>query len=252
VAMGVNLEFIRLEDLRIVTQQLANFSYAGGTYSIGEYFDVRYPLMEPIFCMKNTTVMPSHTPRSLLKFCVIVVGNTFGLPVFNHYGSNPYIPSYCSCSTTGRTDEVCQEFNLMTGLVFFKNKQNLDVSNRDLRDLTLSKLKSKLKAGLTDVGLFSLFAVLKKFPTYSDFNRAAYNASFLTVSSNYIEKCTGQCLKNTFEFCTVKNQTSGSNITCSLLVFNSQDTIDRTVSDYKYQLQNGSCSASMVIPENDW
>ena len=251
VAMGVNLGYVELSDLRIVTQQLANFSYADGMYTIGEYFDVRYPLMEPVFCMKNMTEMPIHTPKSLLNFCVVVIGNSFTLPIFNHYGSSAHHPSYCDCATVGR-DEVCQEFNLLTGVLFFKNKEVIQPSGRnfDLRDLTLSKLKYNLKNVLTDAGLFNIFTVLKRFPTYSALNRAAYNASYYTVSSNY--KCTGECLERTFEFCTVTNQTSGNNITCSLLMFNSQDTIDRTVSDYKYQLFNGSCSPNMLIPSAYW
>jgi hypothetical protein len=251
VAMGVNLGYVQLEDLRFVTQELANFSYAGATYSIGEYFDVRYPLMDPIFCMKNSSELPPNTPHSLLQFCVIIVGDTLALPVFNHYGTSSFAPSYCGCTTTGR-NEICQEFNLLTGIVFFINKQDFSIGGRNIHNiLNMNKLKVIFKEALTDIGLFSLFAVLGKFPDYASFNRAAYNASFLTVSSNY--KCTGNCLKNNFEFCTVANQTnSASNITCSLLIFNSQSAIDRTVSSYKYQLLNGSCSSSMLIPEYDW
>jgi hypothetical protein len=251
VAMGINLNFLELDTLRTVGQKSSPFSYKNITYVLGEYFDVRYPSMDALFCVHNVTDLPLGLSKSLRAFCVLTMGNSFALPLLNHHGFDENITSYCSCDTGSGSQQACQSFNLLAGVAFFKNTKEIPTTIDFWKNGNTDK--AKIEEGFANLGLFDIFELLNRFPNYATMNRQAYNASYYTISSNYV--CDEQCVQQAFEFCRVHNSSSKSasaNESCSLLMFNVQDLTTRTISDYKYQLINGSCSKSLAISASSW
>lgn len=229
-AMAVNYGILKIATLKIVDKEPRTFVYRNVSYSIAQYYDVRYPLMATISCLQNTSVIP-HTQQQFQTVCFYVMGETFALPVFNHYGASPKEPVFCNCNNDIGSSRACNEFNLLSGLVFYKN--------------TFHSIKDNNKTEiLKDFGLFNLMSLLEKYQTYRLFNKAAYNASYIGAATNY-EPSQG-AITDAFNFCSV------GNITCSLFLFNSFGPTDFEVSNYKYQVFNGSCANSTSISDADW
>lgn len=229
-AMAVNYGVIPINNLKVVDKELRTFTYRNVSYTIAQYYDVRYPLMATVSCLKNTSVIP-HTQAQFETLCFYVMGETFALPVFNHYGASPKEPTFCNCNNDIGSSRACNEFNLLSGLIFYKsNFQKIQHSN-----------KTEI---LKDFGLFNLMTLIDKYPTYRLFNKAAYNVSFLGAASQY-EPTQGD-VTDAFNFCSLGNET------CSLFLFNSFDPTGFEVSNYKYQVFNGSCANSTSISDSDW
>jgi hypothetical protein len=97
-----------------------------------------------------------------------------------------------------------------------------------------------------------LFEVLLLYDgDYSAFNNASYEASWTLAADIFGEQyptyTTSSWYSNIFDFCKLSAVS-----TCSMLVFNSQNFLSQSVSDYKFQLINGSCANSVLISGNDW
>jgi len=88
------------------------------------------------------------------------------------------------------------------------------------------------------------------YTDYRDFNYASYNATWGAATIAYGRKSpnttTSSYIKNSFNFCNIKITT------CSIAVFHSTDQSSQLISQYKYQLTNGSCSDSFTIPNSDY
>jgi hypothetical protein len=240
VALGVNFGIVPFKTLRVVSKTLANFTYSDVVYNIGEYFDVRYSSMQSLFCINNITAIPEGE-KGLTQLCVLTIGTTFVLPVFNPYGQDIAKPDYCTCNSKVGYTPACSEFNFLMGYVFYRT--GVDIDQISIEQIAV-QIKTNTSSVLQKFGLFNLLETLLSFPNYQDFNIAAYNASFLTAVPEYA--CDVNCLSEAFSFCKVNNNT------CSMVAWNSADAMSNTVSPYKYQLVNGSCSDSMVIPADNW
>eukprot|EP01034_Spumella_vulgaris_P021988 gene21988-28075_t len=234
-AMAVNYGVLPMSTLKVVDYNVKSFLHGGVNYTLGQYYDVRYRLMDTITCMVNASVIPPHSEGHLYqRLCFYVVGETFALPVFNHYGADPTAPVYCDCEQPVGSSLDCQEFNLLSGLVFYRYAGNAT-------KIVLGALNSDLKA----FGLFNLLDLAAKYPNYRSFNRAAYNASYITSASAFVP--TTADLESAYSFCRIN-----VNQTCSLQMFNSFQATSYEVSDYKYQVFNGSCKNSTSIPTLSW
>ncbi len=201
------------------------------TYVIGQYFDLRYPTMNPIFCMYNNTPVQQGSVTSL---CFYLLGTTVTLPVFNHFGVSIVEPVYCDCYNGIGGEGVCQKFDLMTALLFYKIVINPNAPQGSI----VAQIANLVKVVLKNNG-------------YPNLNRAAYNASWGAAAIAYgsvspSEK-TASWYSDAFDFCNI-----GGGITCSLAVFHASDNLNQLVSTYKYQLSNGSCTDSFTIPPDDW
>jgi len=101
-----------------------------------------------------------------------------------------------------------------------------------------------------------LALAVAQFPSYSDFNRAAYNVSFASaaVGSDIFDPIlnTSEWITNAFQFCNLSVLGVVDNPVCSIIVFNSFDYISNQVSDYHFNLENGSCTNSFSIDEVYW
>ena len=229
-AMAVNYGVVPINVLKLVDKETRSFVYRNVSYAIAQYYDERYPLMATISCLQNTSVIP-RSQQQFQTVCFYVLGETFALPVFNHYGASPKEPTFCNCNNDIGSSRACNEFNLLSGLVFFRNQVDYKlISNKD--------------EVLKDFGLFNLMALLEKYQNYRLFNKAAYNASYLGAASEYTP--TEADVTDAFSFCSV------GNITCSMFVFNSFDPTGFEVSNYKYQVFNGSCANSTSISDTNW
>lgn len=243
-AMGINFRVQTPSTLRIIdSASRAFFRYQGIDFEIAQYFDIRFSTMEPILCIHNTSALPSTYSNILQLFCVNVIGSTFTLPILNHFGSSSISPQYCECGVHENLadSEACREFNFLTGLVFYRN-----VVKTNGRDFNFQKLirSFNITKTLDELGLFSLFTILNKYEDYQTFNRDAYNASFYTASLT--SACKGaSCMSSALKFCNIGSASSPD--LCSMVIFNSLDYTCHTVSLFKYQLNNGSCTNSMVI-----
>ncbi len=234
-AMAVNLGILQVADLGIASTDFYSFTYQNVSYLTGQYFDVRYPNMDTIVCIQNTTHFPAGV-KGVTSLCMYLVGQTLALPVFNHFGTDKSFPVYCDCATTGKSSE-CQEFNLLAGLMFYP-------APPDSASTTTKEL-------LQGTGVFNLVRLVTKHSSYTELNRQAYNASFAAAAPAYGQEAsymtTSSWRKGAFKFC----QLSASSI-CSLLVFNSLDGISKKVSVFKYQIANGSCFNSISVDDYYW
>jgi TRAP-type C4-dicarboxylate transport system permease small subunit len=225
-AFAVNSGILDVTSLYRSGSDSYNFEFSNVSYVAGEYFDIRYSAMKPILCMYNTSVAP---PGYLESLCFYFIGSTVSLPVFNHFGLSSMNPVYCSCSNGNGKSGGCDSFNLMASLVYYPtsvNAQNLEAAIEDQISLLLK--------------------ALKKFPSYNEFNRQSFNATWGAASIAYGRQSpavkTTSWIKNAFSFCDI-----GTN-DCGLTVFHSVDLASQLVSVYKFQLSNGSCHDSFTIP----
>lgn len=152
----------------------------------------------------------------------------------------PPAPCARSPSLSGQS-QACQVFNFIPGLLYFNS-----ASTRSLDITTLfSDAANNTQAILNALGLFNLMELVASFPSYYAFNQAAYNASYLAITPSY--SCNQQCLESAFAFCRLNANTS-----CSIFAFNMDSSVSSGISQYKYQLTNGSCSNSMTVPLDVW
>jgi hypothetical protein len=233
LSMAVNMGFLRLDDLsRIFTVEYPMY-LQNTTYLLGEYFDNRNLEMIPIWCLYNATAIPSGKPN-MQSLCFYLYDTVVALPVFNHLGVSYNQPEYCDCATVGKSFE-CNAFNLLSGLVYFP----LTISSSNILELLTNQIPE-------------LFEVLLLYDgDYSAFNNASYEASWTLAADIFGEQyptyTTSSWYSNIFDFCKLSAVS-----TCSMLVFNSQNFLSQSVSDYKFQLINGSCANSVLISGNDW
>lgn len=247
LAVSINLGMLDIRLLRPVSQRQGYFAYNGVNYAFGDYFDIRFPTMLPLYCMRNVTLIPvgSNYPEHL---CVYAQGTTFALPVFNHYGASTDHPAPCRCESPVGQGDACNEFNLISALVFYQNDMNVDTdfASFSANNRILQNLQGNLTNKLQDLGLFNLFSLLSKYPDYQTFNYRSYNASYWTINLSQNET-EGQCRYAFLDFCLLEDGQI-----CSIAAFNSFDFTSKAVSLYKYQLFNGSCRNSEAIPYETW
>jgi len=205
-------------------------------YTISEYTDIIYPGMDPLVCI--------HENSSLFKtasstVCGVRVGATVALPILDQWGSNgskfDALPCACQCESVGGPGEgwtdYCDVFDLLLSLMMF-NEDNLSTNMVNLLQVQ-SQARSFHNA---DDGLIV----------------AAYNASFTNAALSYTNDnpllSSPEWLAGAFDFCLIDEV----NVGCTLLTFNIFDNYSTTVSDYAYQLNNGSCTNSISISDYSW
>ena len=238
-ATAVNLGVMSIDDL-LLAQYLDIYitlptNQGNATYQLNEYFDVRYNTMTPIVCMRNVTPVPSSI--NITSLCVVNVAySAVVLPVFNHYGDgNSKVPAYCDCKNRQGRSANCDYFDFLSTYVVY----NLSVSYH------------------LDQTMLYLGTAVAKAGSYREFSRLAYNASFAAaaIRNDYYDPImnTTEWLRDAFQFCNISGLHGVTSYPiCSVMVFNSYDYISRQVSDYHYNLFNGSCSDTLSISSSNW
>ena len=180
--------------------------------------------MTPISCfLLASDVQFVGVPGALYQgscFFSLKGSNAYGVPVFNHFGYTNQYPSYCSCDNgagPGATNDNCNVFDLMVGFLVYnptKYNPNFEFDNPYM-DLVYNMPVSNI--------------------SYS-----AYNAMYAAMQTNFTANSTFR--ENAYAFC------NSSWATCSLVTLEVYDDINRAVSDYYYELAEGSCRNTMTIP----
>lgn len=229
-ALAVNLGVMELSNLGLAGDFYYPIQINNVSYIVAEYFDTRYTAMKPIVCLHNTTKVTSRT-GGVTQACFVLIGATLALPTFDHFGLSTNLPDKCICSTNGHK-AGCQLFNFLLTLIFFPIGDRGSIYSE-----TLSQI-------------ITLVRLMGNFDSYTDLNDAAYDAAWGGASylyQNQSSKVTSKSwLKQSFDFCSVGTSD------CQMIIINPFDAVSQLVSEYKFQLYNGSCSDSFSIPQDEW
>jgi hypothetical protein len=220
--MAVNLGILDFDQLVEIPGYSSNYTYAGTPYNVSRYFNPKYPGMSEFSCIKDID----------LKKCIVSIGATYAIPLFNHMGQNGILPQPCFCSSINVSELdnqyfPCNMFYLMSGLMFWP------------------------EAMFSPNAAFEM--ILKYNESISLINELSYNASFWASywgqqSPNRVE-FNGQTTRQlNYQFC---NTSYG---TCSLITFSSFDSyLDNfAISDSYFQLRYGACRDTISTTEEAW
>lgn len=75
VAMAVNLGILTVSDLQKASAAVIPITFNNVNYLIGQYFDVRAPLMQSIYCLTNASEIPAGT-FGVRNLCLLLAGTT--------------------------------------------------------------------------------------------------------------------------------------------------------------------------------
>lgn len=242
IAVAVNVGIMDVSNLGAAGYSILPFEYQSVNYTFGQYFDIRYPTMKTVYCIVNQSAVPppaeDGTLQGIKQLCFYALGNTLGLPVINSFGNSSANPVRCDCTKPVGYSSYCNIVNLIPSLVFYKYDGTVQY---DLTDI---------KKTMQQLGLFNLLKLYFNYPSYEDLNVAAYEATFAAVAEAYGKMDpllkTSSWLKNAYKFCSIGKQT------CSILAYNVYSPEEHSISTYKYQLLNGSCTDSITISNTDW
>eukprot|EP01033_Poteriospumella_lacustris_P021587 gene21587-16055_t len=224
------MNYIPMSFLTVISTFVVPFRYRGVTYTIGEYFDLRYASMKALYCIWNTTAIPTTDEDRYLpqQLCFIPYGATFTLPTFNPFGTSYTSPDACVCdkARSGHSD-ACNSFNFLLGLVLYRNGDsdlNVVQTLRGLVSGTISPQEVNVTNILAEFGLFSLVDNVAQYPSYPAYNRAAYASSYYTAyvgsggngtSSGTSSGTANEEVSSSYEdFCQLDD---GSGTTCSMI-----------------------------------
>eukprot|EP01034_Spumella_vulgaris_P038066 gene38066-46973_t len=95
-ALAVNQGILLVRNMGIGAATKYNIPVGSVTYSVGQYFDRRFPTMEPITCLRNVTAIPGDAKIQMTDICFVKKAVTIvALPVFHHYGASTEYPEEC-------------------------------------------------------------------------------------------------------------------------------------------------------------
>ena len=228
-AVAVNEGVMLLTSLEKLTNSTFPFVQDGVRYNVSNYYDARYPGMNPIYCAINLDtefIVLDAQDYPLVLYntsCGLEFPNqTYSVPIFNHFGYSQDYPSYCACQDglgPGATEDACSGFDLMAGVILYDNTQDADFADGN----PFIDLANKVPINLM--------------------NPAAYDAMYMAVSSHYTDQYEDLDARlQAYEFC---NVSYGS---CTLVTISLFDDANTAVTDYYHQLLRGSCSDSISIP----
>jgi len=214
IAFAVNNHILDYNSLEEVTGTGRTIDFNGTTIKTTEMFFNRYPGHKTIECstVDNKVV------------CGMLFGDTFALPIFNHYGASFDYPLSCNCSLGFGTELYCNVFDFMVGVIFY-----------NIND-TYTSPDNKIHP--------NAWATMNLAYRYSDpkeLNRRAFNASY--AATMYGEYTDPKWRETAYEFC----HSEEFNTSCSILLFNAYDDVSFTASEFYYQVKLGACNDSFTV-----
>jgi hypothetical protein len=220
-AMAVNLGILDFNDIVQIQSVNSTLTVDNVAYNYSDYYDPKFPGMRPITCIYTED----------RQFCTIRMGLVFTIPFFHHQGNNSQLPQQCICGEISVEDlenpySDCNVFKFIAGVTFWQTN-------------------------VPD----PLFRIIEYYNySFSTINDLSYQAAFVSSywgqTSQEKEYLNSESyLQNAFSFCNIT--TDGP---CSILTVSAFDTseFDWTVSKYYYQLQRGTCSASLTPSPVNW
>jgi hypothetical protein len=241
-AVAVNMGFEGLDQLIPVTAEADVIEFEGSTHIGQQFVDIRYPEMTPIYCVLKVDGMVDGDLTYALSsnisdpLCMITYQQGVYIPLTNHMGNSFEKVEACDCNSAIGKSKTCNDFNLMLSLVAFPKTSS----------------GSGVSAGLTSgnqVDKACLYRSLELFGRYNDSFKKLNNASYEAAATGVLTSLntSARIEGNDFSFCQLSDGTK-----CSLLTYFTLDEMRKTISPHQYMLQEGSCSAAMIIPEETW
>ena len=223
---AINSGVLEFDEIVEIPAFRSKYVYDGVVYNVSNYFDPKYPGMEPLAC-----IVSSDANAAIANSCVLRVSPfAYGFPLFNHIGNNLDLPQPCICSELSadylsHPNSLCNEFFLLSGFLFYN---------------------STLPSPLIEV-------FLKANSTYL-LNKQSFNATFAasyfgqnSVNRSYLESESYRAAA--YEFCYTAKYGG-----CSIVTFTSFDLAQYNwaINSYYYQLQTGACRNTLYISYDDW
>jgi hypothetical protein len=217
-ALAVNLGFVKTSHFEKTSSGFTLGTYnSDSVVEVDSLFDPRFPRMQPILCF---TVSAGDGSGGLPDLgsgatdfegkCVLRLGDVVIIPAFNHFGSQ--------CQQCGSsTDDYCNEFDVVSSFVYFPSILNTSATDDDFNDDEYD-----------DTNMIETMKLFNKYPNSKDLNDAVFDAY------NIISYTDGTYSWD-FGFCDYK---------CSLISLNSYDGLNKAMSPYFYNLDEGHCKDS--------
>lgn len=214
VATAVNAGLLDVRTLsRLMWTSDGDFVRNNITYSDGVFYDSRFPGMFPIFCVYSNPARDD----AVSDFCLVIWNElAYGFPLFTEFGANGTFPQPCSCTDDTGTSAACNEFNLLTGFLFFNLP--FDDSTAYLLDLVFASTSNQ--------------AIVAN----------AHNAMVASILSSSFGD-SSQFINETFrseayDWCNV------SGVGCSIFAYNMKDPYTQ-INNYYLQIFEASCSDTL-------
>jgi hypothetical protein len=250
-AFAVNIGILNsdfLETVLPVGGETVYIEFRGTVYTYVQNYDVRYPGMDPIGCIVNFNLYPPE-----LFFCVVELGSTFVIPIFNSAGNDFYAPEYCDWYVLAarNVSTAFLYFELYHVCIFMNSTDPAVGTSRNCNEFSffISVLAAPLSPGFTSF-LDCLQPLMEMFYTrylvpimessatedswildaYLNLNKDAYPAQWYSVGSP--NNAVVMQEKDLLGFC-------GFN--CTMFTLYAGDQYNQATSIYFYQLINGSC-----------
>ena len=257
IAMAVNLGYISLETLETAQTQydpvvlLTDDTYITNvTYSMSQYFDLRYASMSPIMCIRNLTQAPSNYMTVLCMLDLPLTFELYAVPIFNSGGiaTGTGFDS-CSCSQDSIFDLNCDTFHLISGMWFYNDLFFYDTFAMYLKTIAAYPSYHAFNEAMTPALYFLEFKILSSYDLPDEKN----------VSEQVLLPCTlssipGSSSSSSSSSSTDEAYRRANSYTCTVLGINSFDynSANNQVSDHHYILKRGSCNDSLSIPRHTW
>jgi hypothetical protein len=219
-ATAINLGILVATELHLVKNTLSTVEHKGKIFEYGSFYYPRFPGMEAIIC-----VIKGDQEYA----CSLSLGNNlYGLPVFNHFGSNITTPTPCNClgdKSNELLTQLCNQFTFLPGLVFYE----WDYPATEAESLT-SLLNLILDAEVSGTTLTA----------------NAFYATNDAVNLVNLQKNDSDWRKDVYAFC---NDVAEPNTRCSVSsFFIGHETSE--ISDFFYPLYYGACNDSFTVSKD--
>lgn len=214
-AHALNVGVLLTETLTEIVTDRIDILFNGITYIGQSFVNPNFPGMAPVYCISY-----QNTPH-----CVLLIGQVYGIPIYNHAGASTEWPEPCDCATLTQEElddrnNNCNLFQFITGFLFFNTLSNYPLI--------------ALGTSITGVEL----------------NNAAFNATFMGSkwginSQNYTELNVAWRREDAYRFCNV------SGYSCSFLTFSSYGG-NNVISGYFYNVPTGACRDTISTSYEVW
>ncbi len=255
-AIAVNIGVITAAELVAISGFEADIPYAGHIFTVSTYYNPKFPSMTPMVCIRgsktaftnssndsfqnySTSIGSSsnldddNSDGQKLFLCGLGFGNTYAVPIFNHFGANETYPVACDCSNSenlnlGSPFANCNKFNLISGVFYWNTSDPIPI-----------------------------LELLTRYDfNYTQLNAAAFQASFIDSYWGIVSPFSKTLFQSpeyraqSYAFC---NSTIYG--LCSMAIFSSFDDdfqANWAISEYYYILSNGACRDSITPKKDDW
>ena len=223
-AFAVNYAILFTFDLQEILATRSEISYNGVIYNSSTYVNPNYPGMEPIYCINFEDI----------DHCAVSIGAQYGLPFFNHMGSNETFPSPCNCSSLTDAQladkyNECNLFKFISGVLLYNN-----ISVAPIFEMAI-----KFSGEYGNV-------IANEYTYYASYIGSTWGKTSPYYDSLFNLPSTREEL---YDFCYLPEYGS-----CTLIIFSSLDLYNYNwaISDYYYSVPNGACRDTVSTSQANW